>query len=699
MKKDSRTRRHDPAPQLPVAPGPRVAGGKRLPFFAACAAALIILFAAYANHFDNSFHFDDSHVIQNNLYIHSLSNVPLFFTDARTFSSLPSNATYRPLLTLSYAIDYAIGGGLEPRQFHITQFILLVILGAMLVALFLRCMNHARPHPWNRWAALAAAAWFCIHTANTETMNLLSSRSDLVSTMAIVAAFLLYFHLPGTRRFYLYAIAIVIGALAKAPVVFFVPLLIVYLHLFDEEPVPGRSGGSRMSAILRHAAPLLVLAVVILWFLDSMNLPEWQSGGGDPLVYLRTQAWVWLHYARLFFLPVGLTADTDLAPLTEWYDTRLFAGLIFIALLALVYRRTSRERALRPVAFGVAWFVIGLLPTSIFPLAEYANEHRIFLPYIGLCLATVWWISISVEAWGQRRRTPDIARAVLGAILVIVIAANAIGTYQRNEIWKSEESLWLDVTQKSPNNGRALMNYGLTKMARGEFAEAKGLFENARRINPNYWTLEINLGIVHAALGDHETAEAHFRRAVELDSGASPQHYYANWLVERGRAPEAVPRLQRAIEISPATAQSRELLMRIYAAAGARAELDALVADTLRIAPSNPVALAYRQGNLPFESGATFDALLARSAQAIGAKNFLDGAQAARAALVARPDSADALNNLGWALANLGYLDLGIRELERAASIDPASPLIRANLAWARSRASSENAAEVTGVT
>jgi hypothetical protein len=53
---------------------------------------------AYANHFRNGFHFDDSHTIIDNAYIRSLKNTPLFFTDARTFSVLPANRTYRPLV-------------------------------------------------------------------------------------------------------------------------------------------------------------------------------------------------------------------------------------------------------------------------------------------------------------------------------------------------------------------------------------------------------------------------------------------------------------------------------------------------------------------------------------------------------------------------------------------------------------------------
>src|SRR2546425_11098610 len=91
-------------------------------FVVACTLAFLLLCAAYANHFHNAFHFDDSHVIEQNLYLRSLRNVPGFFVDGRTFSSLPSNATYRPLLSVTFALDYWLQGTLEPWQFHVTQF-------------------------------------------------------------------------------------------------------------------------------------------------------------------------------------------------------------------------------------------------------------------------------------------------------------------------------------------------------------------------------------------------------------------------------------------------------------------------------------------------------------------------------------------------------------------------------------------------
>ena len=69
---------------------------------------LVALVTAYANHFHNSFHFDDAHTIVNNASIRELRNIPLFFRDATTFSSLPSNQSYRPLVSTLLAIDYRL---------------------------------------------------------------------------------------------------------------------------------------------------------------------------------------------------------------------------------------------------------------------------------------------------------------------------------------------------------------------------------------------------------------------------------------------------------------------------------------------------------------------------------------------------------------------------------------------------------------
>src|SRR5471032_2125932 len=87
---------------------------------------LVALVAAYGNHFHNSFHFDDAHTIENNATIREIGNIPLFFRDATTFSSLPSNQSYRPLVSTLLAIDYRLAGGLQPLWFHLSIFVLFV---------------------------------------------------------------------------------------------------------------------------------------------------------------------------------------------------------------------------------------------------------------------------------------------------------------------------------------------------------------------------------------------------------------------------------------------------------------------------------------------------------------------------------------------------------------------------------------------
>ncbi len=599
----------------------------RTRFLLACAAAIALIAAAYANSLQNSFHFDDAHVIENNLYLRSLDYVPRYFTDAHTFSSLPQNATYRPLVTLSLALDYARTHSLDPRPFHVTQIALLLLAGALLVVFFERFLG--------RWPALVAATLFCVHTANTETMNLISARSELLSAIGLLAAFILYQRSPLARRTLLYLVPLAIGALAKAPVVVFAPLLYAYATLIENQP--------RRRA-LRIALPPLLLGVALLVFLNRMNAPEWTSGGGSAWQYAITQPFVWLHYVRLFFLPIGLTADTDWLPFTRWYDTRAIAGYLFAIALAWAAVRASRDAETRPIAFGIAWFAIALAPTSsVFPLAEVANEHRLFFASIGLAAAVVWVVALKVKT---------APRALVAGGAIAVLIALAAGTRARNETWRSEETLWADVIAKSPANGRAWMNHGLTRMARGDYAGARADFERAAGLTPNYSLLEINRGIAEDGLGDPAAAEGHFRRALALNPDANAHFYYARWLVRRGRAPEALAHVQTAIRQSPAFADAQTLAERLAVATGAR------------------------PGRTWSDSRSAFDEGL----QAIGRADWLTAAEANRDALRHDAKSADAWNNLGWSLAQLGFRPEAAQAYRASLALRPGDERTRNNL-------------------
>lgn len=520
------SRRHSPVGAGASAPAPFV--DARM----AIAGSLVLVLLAYANFFHNSFHFDDSHVIVENPSIRSLANVPRFFTDAHTFSSLPTNSTYRPLVTLSFALDYAARHSLDPVPFHATQLLLLLLTGALLLFVYRDVLGKER-----MTLAIAAAALFCVHTANTETMNFLSSRSELLSAVGFLGAFLLFVR-HYKRPWYLIPLAV--GALAKAPVVIFAGIVIAWVRLIERKP---------MVQAVKAAVPSFVTGFVLLVALNAMNAREWIAGGSSRLGYLITQPYVWLHYARLALLPAGLTADTDLEILPHWYDTNAIAGYLFIAALCFAIVKLGRTARTAPIAFGLAWFAITLLPTSsFFPLAEVANEHRLFFPLMGFAVAAV----AAVDLIPHRR--------LAYAGLAMFIVALTIGTHVRNRVWLSEETLWRDVTIKSPLNGRGWMNYGLTQMEAGRYGAAKMMFDRAAQYSPNYSTLEINRGIVASALGDNAEAERLFRRALELKPDRNSHFYYARFLVNRGRVDEARVHLHAASTAAPNWDPPRELM-------------------------------------------------------------------------------------------------------------------------------------------
>ncbi len=667
--------------------------------------AFAVLVGAYSNSFQNSFHFDDGHVVANNLYIRSLKNVPLFFRDAGTFSSLPANATYRPLVTTTLALDYWLGGGLDVWQFHLSQLVMLVCLGVMIFFLFLKLLGMTEAHWWNPYAALLATVFFCVHTTNTETMNLIHARSELLSVMGVVGSFLVYLYLPRSRHAHLYLLPMIVGALAKNQAVVFAPLFLVYLVLFEERlSVPdlfsSRSWRAAGQAVWK-SLPAVIVSVGLLVWVESMNASTANYGGGSRLDYLLTQSFVWLHYGRLFFLPVGLTADTDWGLISKWYDTRVIAGLSFVALLLRALWSSSRTASFRPMAFGIAWFGLALLPaSSVVPLAEVSNEHRVFFPYIGLSLAAVWGVALLARRWFDTRPRlgPAIAPAAC-AVALLFVGGNAVGTYERNTVWRSEETLWRDVTEKSPANGRGLMNYGLTQMSQGKYEDAKRLFDRALVYNPNYASLEINLGIVTGRLGQPAVAESHFMRALQLSPNYPAAHsFYARWLLERGRSPEAVQHLQRAIGLSPADMDARYQLLGAYAKAGQTVELKALASETLALVPGDPQVSRYLNArgevavSQPAEGGVeTAGDLLDRSMRLYQAGDFQGCIDTARRALDLRPDYAEAYNNIAAGFASQQRWDEAIEAAHEALRLKPDFPLARNNLRWAEDEKLKEN--------
>jgi uncharacterized protein (TIGR02996 family) len=636
---------------------------------------LLAIALTYANSFHNGFHFDDFHTIVDNPAIRGLHHIPTFFTDATTFSVLPPNRTYRPIVSTTLALDYALGHGYLPFWFHADTFLFFLALVLLLEALYRTILDIAHPSPANRWLALFAAAWFALHPVMAETVNYIIQRGDLYCTLGCVAALLLYARLPRLRRSGLYLLPLVFALLSKPPAAVFPLLLFFYVFFFE-------STANRLRSSLVAVLPSAVVVGLLLWLQSAMTPRTFLPSTLSAADYRLTQPFVWLRYAASLFLPLHLNVDSDLAPI-HGPDARILAGLIFLALLALVIALTSRHRKTYPIAFGLLWFLITQLPTSLYALSEVENDHRIFFSFPGLILAVVWAAWLLLDQLHLRKLRPVTITAAL-----LLLVAYAYGAHLRNRVWLDEETLWRDDVQKSPHNGRGLMIYGLTQMNKGNYPAALDYFTGALPFVPNYATLQINLGIVEGALADATPgdprsatlAEQHFLRAIALAPQDDTTHaFYGRWLKDHGRPTEAIAQLQTAIALNPQRPMQRDELIAAYAANNDLPAALQAARDTLALIPDDTLA-QQTLAHPPVQSAAFWINLSLAQYQSA---HYTESAASARRALQIDPNSAEAWNNLGAASAQLHLWPDAIAADQRAITLKPTFQLARNNLAYA----------------
>jgi len=666
---------------------------------------LVALVLVYANHFDNSFHFDDAHSIVNNVYIKDINNIPLFFKDAATISSLPANQSYRPLIPTSYAIDFWLGGGLDPFYFHLSSFLWFVLQCVLMYFVILRLLEKQNLFSYNSWIALFFSAMYAFHTANAETINYVSARSDSISTFWLILSLWMYIYFPGLRwyGFGLFLIPVVIGILVKPAVLVF-PGIIFFYHLFFETkfiPVKLFSKeniGALFKSSLFSLASIIVCAALYV-FQSKMTPETFIPGSTSRIDYLITQPFVSLHYFKTFFLPTELSADTDWTTLKTILDKKFFIGMAFIFLMLLFSWIAAKKKHLQGMSFGIIWFFVALLPSSsIIPFSEVMNDHRIFFPFIGLLIASASLLQLLLKRKEKNLDKKFSLRAGLFLLVFTVIGMHSYGTYKRNIIWDNDESLWHDVTIKSPNNGRGWMNYGLALMAKGQYAEAEKCFNKTLSLWPYYSYCYVNMGILKSASGKLNEAEQFFQQGISYGNmNPEAYYYYAEFLNRNKRIDEAIPLLKKGLEISPAHSYTRTLLMNIYSDRYQWKELKQLAEETLGILPGDSGAKYFlelsKNGKTKLQQAIDFteknpspENYLNLSLEYYNEFDYESCIKAAVLSLKLKSDYSDAYNNIGSAYNQMGKYSEAEDAFTKALKINPNYQLAKNNIALAEKR-------------
>ncbi|MEO5642648.1 MAG: tetratricopeptide repeat protein [Bacteroidia bacterium] len=672
----------------------------RKPLFLLSSFALLItVIITYSNHFENPFEFDDAHTIVNNTAIRKLDNIPYFFTDSLKSSTLPANQAWRPGLVTLNAIDYAVqhhmdsvakadsttfagkitstfapkwwdklktgkAGTINPFWFHVSIFGSYLLLGFLIFFFLLHFIRVSFPQfDFAHWAALLGAGLFTLHTANAETINYIISRDDSFSTMMVVLAFVMYFYSKICRKYFLYIIPVFLGYFVKEPTVMFGPLLLVYVLLFGDPD-------KKKNRIFWQISFSFVLAGM-MYFLSRLMTGEHHTyGGGNAYLYILTQAFVVVHYFISFFLPFNLNADTDWTLVQGITDERFIAGFFIIGCLLFLALKCARKDETKLITFGLLWFFITLLPTSIFPLSEVLNDHRPFFGHVGLTLAVVGGMLYLLKNIKSGEQFTIIKRVVL-VCGCVVLCLHAIGTHHRNYVWSSGELLWKDVTEKSPGNGRGWMNYGLALMDRTYLNDAYSqhnldsailCFDKALSIYPNYSYAHINMGIALSRQGDAKTAETHYLDAISRDP-YNPEcyYFYSLFLIKMQRLDEALNTLQQGLKVSPAHEGINNTLASL-----SNAKTPVMIAQ--EAVKQDPTPENYVNLSLEFYK----------------INKFMESAMAAKAAATLKPDYGIAWNNICAAYNRIGEWDSAFAAGKKAVELSRADELSKNNFLFAQ---------------
>lgn len=522
---------------------------------------LVAIFGSYSNHWDNTFHFDDRHTIQTNTHIRSLDNWKSFFTDSKTYSALPLNTSYRPLCTLSVAIDAHFSGDgeeLDPFYFHLTNFGGHLLLTFLLIILFYYWLPVEVSKDSKLTISILGAALFGVHAMGPETITYISSRSDSLSTLWSVITLLVFILFPKWRKYQLFMVPFFIAFLFKQTAIVIPLLIFFYLVIVENAKYEGSFSQAFMKAFMT-TIPSLIMAVGLYVFNTKMTPDTFAVGEITPFQYAISQPFVITRYFTSFFLPFDLSADTDWKTISSIFDFRFLVGFIFLVLSLLTIVRMSIDKKLAPLSYALLWFFICVAPTSsILPLAEVMNDHRVYFSNVALSFALVYAIYLTLNYFRGKGKKPgqDISvsnNPIFIGLCAIIILANAFGTYQRNEVWENSNTLWKDVTLKSPRNPRGLMNYGLTLVEEQPWL-AMAYYDASHEMQPIYVYLHINYGVLKSRLGyPSRDIEYHYEKALfhNYPGNPDPYFYYSNWLLSKYRIAEAKIACKQALEISP----------------------------------------------------------------------------------------------------------------------------------------------------
>ncbi len=465
----------------------------------------------------------------------------------------------RPLLNLSYAVNYAFGGT-GVFGYHLANLVIHVLAAWVLFCLTRRTL--LRPPLRERFGPSADALSFSVaaiwawHPVQTISVTYISERAE--SLMGLFYLLTVYFagrcaetdETGGRRRWLLLSVLTCVAGITTKEVMVTAPLMCL---LYDRTFI----SGSFRKAWERNR--VLYLALVAALFPVTHRVASLHrqgllygvgfGGGVSWRTYGLMECRVVTKYVALAFWPNPLVFDYG-----KFLPGHLAEVWPFVLVLAALLAATFVAMRRWPAAgFAVCWFFLILAPTSsIVPLVgQPMAENRMYLPLAGLAALVVLGAFASFGRWSL-------------PLIAVASTALGIGAFQRNRDFASNESIWSDTVRKVPDNARAHNNLGnCYEFISGRLNDAIAQYEEALRLYPGFTLAEGNLGILLAKTpGRLNDAITHFREALRQAPDSAEAHFNLGSALARipGRMGDAAAEFERALRLAPNYAEAHMCL-------------------------------------------------------------------------------------------------------------------------------------------
>lgn len=558
----------------------------------------LIAFVAYARTLGHGFALDDGPEVVDNALIRSPADTLRIFSTASWAGAGDADVPmYRPLTTLSYSVNYALGG-ISPIGFHLLN--VLLHAGVCVLVLFL-AVNLGLPLA----PAALAALLFAVLPVHVEAVANVAGRKDLLVALFSIGAVLA--HARAMRRggpaMALVPLLVAGALLSKEAGLVVVGLLAAHDLLYAREGWRSHRG----RAIVLFAAYVAVTVAFLAArhaVLDTLVFPripfdENPIAGAPAGVRIMTAVAVLGRGLLLLVAPLRLSADYSfaaIAPVTSPLDMAFLASAAAIIALGAIAWRFRKPFPLG--AFAFLWYGITIFPASnlLVPIGTIFGERLLYVPSVAFAL---------VAGAGAGALLEFRARAPALVAFAIVLAAFAARTWDYSRAWKNDLTVFTAAAAAQPDSAKAQRMLGGALMEAGRPQEAAEAFGRAASIIRRPGTPQSRLapalieqGVAYEKLGLLLDAARLYEEVLDSD----PRNPDALWRLgvvawQQGNRPAAVALWERAVSVDPAHARAWNDL---GIAASLRGDLDGAQAAWTRATAESPnlASAWYRLGNL-----------------------------------------------------------------------------------------------------